>query len=310
MTGVALLLVPHLLWRHAYYGALLPNGYYAKTGGGIFQQARGLFYTYNFIEPFGGILLFALPLILLVLRDPTRDEVRAYLASVVVGMMAYIVWVGGDHMPMARFFVPLIAPMMLLLFEAIVELTRALSRSRQMARIVLVAAVVCVTASIAAPTFNQRRLPTSYVIAHRTLTEQWTRAGRWLRANLAPGTVMATEPAGAVAYFSGLPVIDMLGINDAHIAHVDVPAMGRGTAGHEKRDFRYVLGRHPDVIFRGVRVECEQSGRIMKYEDGSSFRLRCEPLGDGPVADSFGVVAQVPLFIWFEERVGPEHARP
>jgi hypothetical protein len=40
----------------------------------------------------------------------------------------------------------------------------------------------------------------------------------------------------------------MLGLNDAHIARLDVREDAPDTAGHEKGDGRYVLERAPDVI--------------------------------------------------------------
>jgi hypothetical protein len=43
----------------------------------------------------------------------------------------------------------------------------------------------------------------------------------------------------------------MLGLNDQHIAHVEVAKMGRGRAGHEKGDGNYVLSRAPDYILLG-----------------------------------------------------------
>jgi hypothetical protein len=39
----------------------------------------------------------------------------------------------------------------------------------------------------------------------------------------------------------------MLGINDEHIAHRDLP-LGKFGAGHEKYDSAYVLDRRPDII--------------------------------------------------------------
>ena len=79
-------------------------------------------------------------------------------------------------------------------------------------------------------------------------TEWWGAAGLWLRDNTPPQTLVAAQGAGAIAYYSQRPVIDLLGLNDVHIAHVDVPDMGEGKAGHEKRDPAYVLSRNPDYI--------------------------------------------------------------
>jgi hypothetical protein len=45
----------------------------------------------------------------------------------------------------------------------------------------------------------------------------------------------------------------MLGLTDTHIAHREIPDMGRGPAGHEKYDSEYVLARRPAFIMIGRR---------------------------------------------------------
>lgn len=303
-VAFAVVAVPYAIWRWSFYGSLLPNTYYAKTGGGLLQQVRGLFYVYNVIEPFGGILLWCLPLVLLARRDRERDPERLYFALLVASVGAAVVWVGGDHMPMGRFFAPLVVPVLLLQMEAAVEIvasTRGLP-----GRVPWLAAFVlwsCILLAGFMPTLNRRRLPASFAISNAALTRQWVLAGHWLRDHVAPGTWMATNAAGAVAYYSGLPVIDMLGLNDSHIAHTAPVTGGGGTAGHEKRDFDYVLARRPGVIFRGVLTTAHRDGETQHYSDGSVFRRREVPLGTGPVADDFGTVRTAPLFIVYEERV-------
>jgi hypothetical protein len=76
---------------------------------------------------------------------------------------------------------------------------------------------------------------------------EWQMAGEWLRENVPPDTLIAVTPAGYIAYFSELQTIDMLGLNDAHIAHASLE-IGGGRAGHEKFDVDYVLRREPDII--------------------------------------------------------------
>jgi hypothetical protein len=46
-------------------------------------------------------------------------------------------------------------------------------------------------------------------------------------------------------------VIDMLGLNDIHIARVDAKLSGWRRAGHMKGDGKYVLSREPDYILLG-----------------------------------------------------------
>ena len=300
----AALVIPHLVWRWTYYGYPFPNSYYLKTGGDIVQQLRGVFYTYNFVEPFGGPLLFALPFVLAWCRDAARDDIRGYLALLVTGVVAYVVYVGGDHMPMVRFFVPVLAPLAILLVESVTEIGRIFAAANPKAgRVVAVAAASIAVFAGVAPTLNARRLPATHAISGRTFVAQWRLAGLWMRDHLPAGTLLATASAGAVAFESKLPVIDMLGVNDVHIAHLTVEGMGHGTAGHEKRDIASVLSRRPDVFFSGVEIAPTPSGQLRTREDGSVFRTRCESLGPGPVPDPFGVVRVTTLYICLEERV-------
>jgi len=75
--------------------------------------------------------------------------------------------------------------------------------------------------------------------------------GMWLGQTFPKETVVALNAAGIVPYESGLPTIDMLGLNDSHIAHVDVEP-GKGALGHEKHDAKYVLSLAPDVVILGL----------------------------------------------------------
>jgi hypothetical protein len=74
--------------------------------------------------------------------------------------------------------------------------------------------------------------------------------GRFLRAALDPGTLIATNAAGIVPYESELPTVDMLGLNDAHIAHAIHDR--RGFVGHQTHDASYVIERNPAVILPGL----------------------------------------------------------
>lgn len=317
----AALVLPYFLWRWQYYGHFFPNPYYLRTGGDLHQQLRGIFYVHNFVVPFGGVLLFALPLLLLWLREPARDAARAYLATCVTVFGAYIVWVGGDYMPMGRFFVPNVAALVCLQLEAVAAVAsrlvgraagEATADSRRGAPqpatsaaprpVVAGILAACIALSGLMPTLNPRRQPQNRAILARVQVEQWTLAGRWLAAHVAPGKLLAAEPVGALGYYSRLPIIDMLGVNDTHIAHLDTGSLGHSTAGHEKRDFEYVLSRRPQLIFRGVGPQCSGDGEVRRYADGSSYTCRCIPLGSGPDANNLGEVQQAPLFLRYEDR--------
>ncbi|HEX5480349.1 MAG TPA: hypothetical protein VFY79_11590, partial [Dehalococcoidia bacterium] len=78
--------------------------------------------------------------------------------------------------------------------------------------------------------------------------------GEWLHENLPANYTVAEIATGIVPYYSRLPTIDMLGVNDEHIAHLDIP-LGSAPSGHEKSDAGYVLSRKPEVIWLGLDLE-------------------------------------------------------
>jgi arabinofuranosyltransferase len=230
-----LLIIPHFIWRLVYYGYPLPNSFYAKVGFGISQVLRGCRYMVKFGIP---ALLIILPLI-----DPPaikgllkRRSVLFPAFTIVILYTVYIILVGGDYMPGVRFFTP-IMPIICILSSYVI-LT---SFSRRIVPF-LVSAIVL---------YNIYML-SFYYITPQIILEPVAVAGKevglWLKENAAPDAVIATNTAGSIPYYSGLKTIDMLGLNDIHIAHRKMPDMGTRYAGHEKADGRYILNRKPDYI--------------------------------------------------------------
>jgi hypothetical protein len=73
--------------------------------------------------------------------------------------------------------------------------------------------------------------------------------GEWLAATYPRGTLVATNAAGSLPYYSDLPVVDMLGLTDRHIARARADA--RQWIGHERGDGDYVLSRRPALVILG-----------------------------------------------------------
>ncbi|NTV84056.1 MAG: hypothetical protein HGA23_07140 [Bacteroidales bacterium] len=103
-----------------------------------------------------------------------------------------------------------------------------------------------------------------------------------IKKNTPPQAVIAVVDAGALAYFSERRTVDILGLNDAHIAH----APG-------KSDAAYVLAQHPAVMqlhiefspSTGVRppVQHDHNWDIFNMPD---FQSNYEPYWAG-TADPF-----------------------
>jgi arabinofuranosyltransferase len=229
------LLVPHFIWRFAYYGYPLPNSFYAKVGFGLSQIFRGCKYLVKFAIP---TLVIILPII-----DPsivyglTKRYRFVYPMLITAAVyVLYIIYIGGDYMPGIRFFTPVIAILCILSAHAI-----NVGYNRKIIPILVFITVI----------YNVYMLSFYYItpqIILEPVAEAGKEVGLWLKENADPDAVIATNTAGSIPYYSRLKTIDMLGLNDAHIAHRKMADMGTRYAGHEKADGRYVLDRKPDYI--------------------------------------------------------------
>jgi hypothetical protein len=114
--------------------------------------------------------------------------------------------------------------------------------------------------------------------------------------------LVAVDAAGAIPFFSGLRSLDMLGLNDAHIARHHDESFGRGVQGHEVGDGDYVLSREPDIIVAGVLGSSQlafRSGREMSADPRFHAQYRRVRLrGEEPTPVRFNI------FCRLEGRVG------
>jgi arabinofuranosyltransferase len=237
-VGAALAAVLGLvtLWRYSTYGELLPNTYYAKTGG--FAVPRGLVYLKAHMVQHG--LLWTLVLMRPLLG--TWSPRTWALAIAVLGQTLWTVQVGGDFKPTGRFLLPVLGLMAVLACESATLLASRL-QDRVPAK-----ALAGLLALLAALNYGWMK-QTCDVVAldrHANLDARQA-AGNWLAQNAPTGTWLATHSAGAIPFYSGLPAIDMWGLNDKHIARTVPDTMGQGLPGHEKTDPDYVFSREPDL---------------------------------------------------------------
>lgn len=236
--------IPYYCWRFAYYGYPLPNTFYTKVGSSAEQISRGFIYFKNFLSP--ALLLIAIALIPFVtLRWFRTFRKLSLIPLIFLFYTAYIILVGGDIMPAFRFFTPLLPLLCLMTGIAL----SSLPGPRKLA------AAVGLILSLAVVAYNLYEIKHDRFISNRIEIDQVATRGRevgiWLRLNSRSDAVLATNTAGSIPYFSRLKTIDMLGLNDLHIAHRPIANLGMGKPGHEKGDGVYVLSRRPDYIHLG-----------------------------------------------------------
>jgi len=236
---------PYLVWRWHYYGYPLPNTFYAKVGGSGAQLRRGLAYAHDFFWVTGYWLL---PIAAAGFWGERR-RFFALVATLTGTLVGAVVLLGGDGLPMYRFFVPVLGLFFLLVGWGTSAWLARVTEAR-FAQTLAAGALVVIAAYSALPAF--RGPQHDYVAQDVREVGAWRQVGAWFRQHARPGETIAVLPAGAIPYFSGLPAIDMLGLNDAHIAHREVAQLGSGQAGHEKYDVDYVLARRPEYVIVGV----------------------------------------------------------
>jgi hypothetical protein len=77
---------------------------------------------------------------------------------------------------------------------------------------------------------------------------------------------VALNPAGIIPYYSQLPTIDMLGLNNVYIAHAGKRDYSLWYA-HQAGDGAYVLSQKPNIIiFTGLTLSAEPGDFISDQE--------------------------------------------
>jgi hypothetical protein len=266
----AAIYLPYLLWRYSYYGDWIPNTAYAKVGGGLLHITRGIRQVGGYVVDYAAYLWFPAVVAFLWRR---RELWMFYLCGLIGIYVAYVTYVGGDSLGFHRFFVHLAPLMALVIALALIHVWDAVKHAVPMRPVVVVAAVALLGATSARSTAVPILLPQQarwhepqsglsfpgdgtmhdYRWFITYFVDRLAVAARYLNEHAPPGSVVASTPAGAIAYYMDLPVIDMLGLTDRHIARTSFePGEWRyGRSGHEKGDGAYVLGRNPDYVLLG-----------------------------------------------------------
>lgn len=258
-------------FRVATYGPhLFPNSVRAKVGVSFAAIERGVDYVHErFASPY---LILLLPSIFVFRRD--RHPALATAVALFAASIVLVIIAGGDW-SVGRLFAPSLPLGAVALVGAAAEIAKSDDHWQKLpTRLVLGAAMTVylafawhVTGALGEARFFG---PFAQYDAERI------RIGKWLRDNAPRDTKIAVYAAGEIPYFSGLYAHDMLGLNDAHIASIDVPSLGKGVAGHEKSDPEYTLNVvKPDIIIDGHLVPGLRDHRDLatNYELLPGFRF-------------------------------------
>jgi arabinofuranosyltransferase len=249
ILGFILLLLPFLIFKIFYYGNLLPNPFYAKTGFSIEYVKTGLAYFWLFLKHYG--LWGALYLIPIVFYKDL--EVKGKLALLMVSIYTlYIIIIGGDVLKAHRFFLPVLPFLYLFFSFALMKLSLMLKKgfSNRAIPVFLVIAFCVLTFF----------LPRNWIMSVRSaeigLGVKMSRYAKRLRQSFGTDFTLATSTIGLISYLTEAKVIDMLGLTDPYIAKHPEKIPGISSTWKEKKfNTQYLLSRDPDVIMFSTGVK-------------------------------------------------------
>jgi hypothetical protein len=235
-----LLFVPYFAWRWHYYGDLMPNTYYAKSGAlAYFTQGR-VYLLVTFVAsgfwaaaPLAGVGLWRL-----------RGSVTGWFALLALPLyLGYVAKIGGDFM-LGRLFVPVL-PVFFLLVEvglrALLVRPPRLSAKTTALGLALLASIVALPVRAVNPgeIFHGIADERTFTALDRFYPLATGAAGYQLGHNLhaefkARGLSpkVAIFSLGMAGFYSDLPIYDLRGLTNRDVAHL--PLLGRGRPGHEK----------------------------------------------------------------------------
>jgi hypothetical protein len=230
-----------LAWRYLYYHDWLPAPVLAKRGSLSVQIAVAQSRLKPLLAAWWAGAAGAVLGFLLLLTLPTARRGSALLlALVALADAAFIMLSGSDWMPMHRFVVPILPLLFLGLAGGLCALADWLTVRGRAAWIGWALPVLLVLPpllQIADWTERNRGQAIEYGVASSAGVKQL--ALRLLR-EAPPGASLAVIDAGALPYYTGLPTLDLIGLNDQYIAR-------SGSFG-TYLDSSYVLAAKPTYI--------------------------------------------------------------
>jgi len=269
-AAYAVLLLPYLIFKVAYYGDLLPNPFYAKTGFSWEYVRSGLGYFWRFLRHYG--LWGGLYLLTLIgwRRTPVGRENSTWVRRPALLMIwiysLAVILIGGDVLQGHRFFLPVLPFLYLFIGWGLLRLRCAVT-SEPLRRWLPAAAL----AALLSVTFF---LPRPWLLTVRRaeigLGRKMADTAARLNALFDGSFTMAASTIGALSYYSEATVIDMLGLTDPMIARHPEEIPGIASPWKERNyNGRYLLSRDPDVIIfsTGMKPSAPAERALLLYSE-------------------------------------------
>lgn len=282
-----------LAFCYQQYGQVLPNTFYAKAGGSAVALGIGYLKIFLDAENFQYAVFFVAAFMLVYQRSQINSLLRKQrpellvLAAPTVLWGIYVIYVGGGFMGF-RLMVPAIVFFLIVCF--------AVAAPFKPYRLLYGLAVYAVFTSlthqwISVPLFENNKLSVQsprmlYGHADRDKMN-WRLTGQRLRSLFYTGAAddvsIAVTAAGAIPFYSRLPAVDILGLNDRWVLRNGDTREG-GRPGHRKiAPLSYLKQRKISLIIDHPIYVCGD-GPFNPYPGESRQRYRGMPVLLVPIA--------------------------
>lgn len=239
-----------LIFRLSYYGEFVPNTALVKLNPSIHNLIQGIEYFITGVQslaPFSYISLITL--VALIFFSHTRIK-ATYLLITALFWSIYIIVIGGDIFPAHRHFIPLVVIFAFALVEGhYAVITYLKTKSTYYPVLFIVFSFILFIPYVD----NQFESSAN----KQAFYEHWEWEGKEVATILKDAfstqqPLLAVTAAGCLPYWSKLPALDMLGLNDYYLPRHPPKDIGNGFLGHELGEGRYTLARNPDIMIFNI----------------------------------------------------------
>lgn len=252
---IVFIMTPIIVIFYLYYGDWLPNTYYVKSNAGFANLSHGIHYLWSSLPRYSPIIaLGAIFLIIGLIKQGISFKLDYWLLLISGMWVGYITVQGGDNMVGGRMWIPILPMAFVAFISCLYQIPKKLLFVFTLAFCSILFFAYYFDASI---TSHRNSWQKSYTIRKK--------AGQYLRDQYSPKTIVALSPAGIIPYYSELPTIDMLGLNNRYIARYGKRNYSL-PYGHQAGDGHYVLSQKPDIILFGGSLYKKPRNYISEQE--------------------------------------------
>ncbi len=250
-------------WHYSYFGFIMPNTFYYKTGGSLFSDIRS---GYRYILPFFiqyrmWLLVLFIPIIFInslksglpVLAN--RFYSRLVILLMVLGGIVFALATGGDWMMELRFIAPVVPFAVILVYIGMRETASVISKSIQRSNIQfasLAIVVILVSGLVISPSLSASpeasanpTVPIEDVETHEKKSYSIAQ-----KSDTLDNATLLVPDMGAHAYYGDLRYIDLAGLADVTIGH----------NGYERNIFgNYIFQQKKPTIIQARGTWAERS---------------------------------------------------